>query len=435
MPNETKAGRKIRPQDCYRNAEDYTFYMPAREFKTGVPIDAIEEQLRGWAGVTDRYSYDCVPDWKGGPRLLACRSFQGRYWSVSGRGKQEGMGLTRVFKDDVDAFESGYKARSERKDFGEGFLFPVRSLVTMIGAALGLEEGGKQGLVLVAGATKSAKTLLARGLVYDVLKGITIKAARDYRKASPEGKQEIRRPHLVTFEDPIEKWFWSDTEDCDPSRLRKKPLDYTPRQRGWDAGSLQGALRDALRQTPTVFYIGEIREEEEWSPTIEFAGTGHLVFATAHGGSLTETIVKLCRALDASTPAQRNYIADRLLGVIHVRTESDLLEKALAEVSPGDAKMRARWPKKMLVGSLWRSTAAGVHALTGGGFSSLLSADGNEQSPGAEEYCLGECWWVRAQIKELREKHKGFLRGRGINAKVLEKVLVRGLMHRYLEME
>jgi hypothetical protein len=445
MPDESNACRKIEPKDCYSDAEDYTFYLPAGEVrgKKGQPSDAFEEQLIGWTGPTDRYSYDCSPDWADAPRLLACRSFQGRRWSVSGRGRQEETGSKRAFPEDPAAFtNSGYKPRLMSKDWEEGFLFPVQSLIKMIGAALELGKAGKTGLVLVAGATKSAKTLLARGLVHTVLEGAVtrgverLKAVERSKAANDPAEQpEIRRPHLVTFEDPIEKWFWKDSLTCHPSELSKKPLDYTPRQRGKDARSLQLALRDALRQTPTVFHIGEIRQQDEWQPTIEFAGTGHMVVATAHGGSLTETMVKLCRALHASTPAQRNYIADRLLGVIHVRTESELLQKALEEAQLPNVTKTARPPKQALVGSLWRNTPAGVHALTSGGFSSLLSADGNESNPNAAEYCLGECWWVRTQLKQLELTNPDFWSKRGIDKKIFEKSMVRTLMHRYLEAE
>jgi hypothetical protein len=410
--------------------------MPAGEVcgNRKKPSDAFEEQLIGWTGPTDGYSYDCVPEWDGGPRLLACRSFQGRYWSVSGRGKQTNTGWPPEFTEDRRAFEdSGYRPKPEKKDWEDGFLFPVRSIIETIVAALRLDKGERPGLVLVAGATKSAKTLLARGIVHKVLERTTINRMGEYGKASAEERPEIRRPHLVTFEDPIEKWFWKDAEKCE---LSKKPLDYTPRQRGKDARSLQDALHDALRQTPTVFYIGEIRQEDEWQPAIEFAGTGHLVVATAHGGSLTETMVKLCRALQASTPAQRNYIADRLLGVIHVRTESEILQKALKKAPLGaGAADPAKWPKKTLVGSLWRNTPAGVHALTSGGFSSLLSADGNELSLNVAEYCLGECWWVRAQLKKLQGTDKDYWTNRGIDAAAFKREMVRMLMHRYLEAE
>lgn len=278
----------------------------------------------------------------------------------------------------------------------------------MLTLKLGLQsDPPKHGLVVIAGATKSSKTLIARGVINEYLKILAKFANERHEKSDSDcpkvdltdvgcnqcGKHKgaVRRPHLVTFEDPIEKWFWKPGDGTLSGPTSNCPIDYTPRERRLDVGALSDALGDALRQTPSVFYIGEIRNEQDWAPVIEFAGTGHLVVATAHGGSLTETIVKICRALKADTPAQRNYVANRIRGVVHLR-----LMESLASTSPDRPKQN-----KALIGSLWRRTVSGIHALTSGGFSSLLPANPKLNSDDKDEYCFGHSWWGEQQLELL----------------------------------
>jgi hypothetical protein len=310
--------------------------------------------------------------------------------------------------------ESAYKPKAPEFDWGGGFLFPVCNIVNMLTAELGLlSDLPKQGLVLIAGATKSSKTIIARGVIFEYLNALASVADQRHALSGPDcpekeptddkckscGKHEgaVRRPHLVTFEDPIEKWFWKPKDGTPPGPTPDCPVDYTPRERRLDVGTLSEALRDALRQTPSVFYIGEIREEADWAPVIEFAGTGHLVVATAHGGSLTETIVKICRALHADTPAQRNFVANRILGVVHLRLMDGL---PLGE----NEKTKQN---KAFIGSVWRRTVSGVHALTSGGFSSLLPANPKPGSEDKNEYCFGHSWWGEKQLAMLECNQPG----------------------------
>src|SRR5207249_2189827 len=107
--------------------------------------------------------------------------------------------------------------------------------------------------------------------------------------------------------------------DLSPEELARRGfgIDYTSRQKGIDVHDLKCASEDALRQTPAVFYIGEVRDASDWKEVLEFAGTGHLVVTTAHAGSLIEAMIKLLGAVDAKTPADRRRYAEKILAVVH----------------------------------------------------------------------------------------------------------------------
>jgi len=108
----------------------------------------------------------------------------------------------------------------------------------------------KRGLVLVVGATGMGKST-------------TLAAMIDHRNAHGPG-------HIVTIEDPIEF-----------VHKHKKCL-VTQRELGFDTQSFNEALKRAVRQSPDVVMIGEIRDSESMDAAITFADTGHLCLATLH---------------------------------------------------------------------------------------------------------------------------------------------------------
>lgn len=94
---------------------------------------------------------------------------------------------------------------------------------------------------------------------------------------------------------------------------------------------------------------------------MEFAGTGHLIFATGHAGSLTEAMGKILKAHEAKTPADRALIAERILGLIHIRLEVFGPQNSSA-----------------LMVTLWRREGAGKQAFISDGLSALAPQAGNE---------------------------------------------------------
>jgi len=118
-----------------------------------------------------------------------------------------------------------------------------------------------RGLILVTGATGSGKST-------------TMAAMIDYRAAQLEG-------HIVTIEDPIEFVF-----------EHKKSM-VTQREVGIDTYSFKEALKNCLRQAPTVIYIGELRDAETVDFALHSAETGHLVLSTLHSTNAPQTIERI----------------------------------------------------------------------------------------------------------------------------------------------
>lgn len=119
----------------------------------------------------------------------------------------------------------------------------------------------KRGLVLVVGATGSGKST-------------TLAAMIDHRNRNEAG-------HIVTIEDPIE--FVHEHQKCVVSQ----------REVGMDTDSFRVALKNTLRQAPTVILIGEIRDEETMEHALEFAETGHLCLATLHSNNANQTMERV----------------------------------------------------------------------------------------------------------------------------------------------
>ena len=67
----------------------------------------------------------------------------------------------------------------------------------------------------------------------------------------------------------------------------------TQREAGTDTKSYEDALKSALRQTPDVILIGEIRDRETMEAAISFAETGHLVFSTLHSNNANQTLKRI----------------------------------------------------------------------------------------------------------------------------------------------
>jgi hypothetical protein len=236
-----------------------------------------------------------------------------------------------------------------------------------------------EGIIIVTGSTNAGKSTIVRGLIHKYLQARL--------RETPK-----RRPHLVTFEDPIEAQF-TDPDPAsvtDPTGCLRTGVDYTPRQIGLDVATLDSAIKDALRQTPEVFYVGEVRDPGHWRKLVDFAGTGHLTVTTAHAGSLPEAMRNVFRATTAKTPAGRSMIAERISAVVHLRL--DKLQKDISEKTG---------VRKMIVPSVWRRTPEGVMAIMEYGLSSVLPDRKSApvpRGPRVKKSCLGRAWFVEHLI-------------------------------------
>jgi len=142
-----------------------------------------------------------------------------------------------------------------------------------------------RGLVLVTGPTGSGKTT-------------TLASILDLANRS-------RASHIVTIEDPIEFLH------------PHKRSVVNQREVGSDTEDFATALRHALRQDPDIILVGELRDLETTATALTAAETGHLVLATLHTQSATQTID---RVIDIFPPHQqlqiRAQLAASLQGVV-----------------------------------------------------------------------------------------------------------------------
>ena len=140
------------------------------------------------------------------------------------------------------------------------------------------------GLILVTGPTGSGKSTT----VAACLNWINLNQAR----------------HIVTLEDPIEFLFQNE-----------KSL-FSQREVRLDSASFSSGLRAALRQSPDVLFIGEIRDAETAQIALHAAETGHLVISTMHSGGVGETVDRFIHLLGAKVEGGMHLLAKQLVGVI-----------------------------------------------------------------------------------------------------------------------
>ncbi|HEY1645606.1 MAG TPA: type IV pilus twitching motility protein PilT [Candidatus Saccharimonadales bacterium] len=138
-----------------------------------------------------------------------------------------------------------------------------------------------RGLVLVTGPTGSGKSTSIASLINK----INFEQAR----------------HIITIEDPIEYTHTS-----------KKSL-IVQREVHYDTYSFSAALRSALREDPDVVLIGEMRDLETIASAITIAETGHLVFATLHTNSASQSIDRM---VDVFPPHQQAQIRAQLANIL-----------------------------------------------------------------------------------------------------------------------
>ncbi|MDR7544873.1 MAG: PilT/PilU family type 4a pilus ATPase [Armatimonadota bacterium] len=128
-------------------------------------------------------------------------------------------------------------------------------------------------------AVLRALSLRSRGLILvtghaGTGKSTTLAAMVDYRNSQIDG-------HIVTVEDPIE-FLHPDKRSI-----------VSQREVGTDTPSFADALRSALRQTPDVLLIGEMRDRDSAEAALYFAETGHLVLSTLHSVNASQALERM----------------------------------------------------------------------------------------------------------------------------------------------
>ena len=113
--------------------------------------------------------------------------------------------------------------------------------------------------------------------------------------------------HIVTLEDPIEFLFENDLSFFSQREIRQ------------DSESFATGLRSALRQSPDILFLGEIRDPETAITALHAAETGHLVISTLHSSSVVETLERFSHLLSSESSGALNLLASQLIGVISQR--------------------------------------------------------------------------------------------------------------------
>jgi len=147
-----------------------------------------------------------------------------------------------------------------------------------------------RGLVLITGPTGSGKSTTLAAMV---------------------DKINIERAeHIITIEDPIEF-----THKSKKSVVVQREVHY-------DTYSFSASLRSSLRQDPDVVLIGEMRDLETISAAITIAETGHLVFATLHTNSASQSVDRM---IDVFPPHQQSQIRAQLANILMSITSQRLI--------------------------------------------------------------------------------------------------------------
>ena len=145
-----------------------------------------------------------------------------------------------------------------------------------------------QGLILFTGPTGEGKSTSLAAIIDEI--------------------NQTESRHILTIEDPVEFVY----------QANKSVISQ--REVGKDTNAWQAALRSALRSDPDVVLVGEMRDLETISMSLTLAETGHLVFATLHTNTASQTIDRIVDVFPSHQQAQvRQQLSTVLNAVVSQR--------------------------------------------------------------------------------------------------------------------
>jgi twitching motility protein PilT len=145
-----------------------------------------------------------------------------------------------------------------------------------------------QGFVLITGPSSHGKSTTLAALIDEI--------------------NRTRAEHIITIEDPIEYVFEDVLSIINQREVSRDTLNFAT------------ALKSTFRQDPDVIMVGEMRDPESIAMAITAAETGHLVFATLHTNSASQTIHRIVDVFPSSQQAQvRAQLSGSLLGIVSQR--------------------------------------------------------------------------------------------------------------------
>lgn len=241
------------------------------------------------------------------PAIIARLKVMSRTMKIAEkRMPQDGRIQMQIGGKDVDL-----RVSSVPSNHGESI---VMRILNKSSVSLGLDQAGfmsddlarfrelvrlPDGIILVTGPTGSGKTTT----LYSCL-------------------NEINKPDrkIITVEDPVEY------ELAGINQVMVKS----------DVGmTFAAALRAMLRQAPNIIMVGEIRDLETASISINAALTGHLVFSTLHTNDATSAVARL-----ADMGIKKFLIASAVRAIVAQRLLRRLCENCKAPVTLSEAQIR-----------------------------------------------------------------------------------------------
>jgi twitching motility protein PilT len=115
----------------------------------------------------------------------------------------------------------------------------------------------------------------------------------------------MRDNHIITLEDPIEY-----VHRHDRSIVSQREISV-------DTPTYLTALRAALRESPDVILLGEMRDYDTISAAMTAAETGVLLFSTLHASSAANTIHRILDVFPAGQQQQvKIQLAQTIKGVV-----------------------------------------------------------------------------------------------------------------------
>ena len=147
----------------------------------------------------------------------------------------------------------------------------------------------RRGMILVTGPSGSGKTTTLTCLLEKI--------------------NEQRSAHIITLEDPIEY-------------LHSHKSIVSQRELMIDTENYPSALRAALRQSPDVILIGELRDMEAIEIALTAAETGHLILAALHSLGAANAVDRL---VDAYPAEQQEQVRMQISMVLQAVVSQQLL--------------------------------------------------------------------------------------------------------------
>lgn len=151
----------------------------------------------------------------------------------------------------------------------------------------------KQGLILVTGPAGSGKSTTLSYIIDQI--------------------NRTRNCHIITLEDPIEFLH------------KHNKSIVSQREISIDTISYNNALRAAMRQSPDVLLVGEMRDAETISMALTAAETGHLVLSTLHTIGAGNTIDRI---IDTFPSNQQSQVKLQLSTALEAVVSQQLLPSA-----------------------------------------------------------------------------------------------------------